>query len=570
MRPPMSSTSKIKLFTCASFLLAIVEVPTQALDYDQSGNYTDDWTFDVYGWSIDQFDAQIEVREDASFLVTETIDVTYGIEKHGIFREIPVVYSDALGSRLTIDVNVQAVYQDGDPAMADIYNAGHDRVIKIGDPNSTITGTHEYVIVYEVQRAMLYDETATTLYWNVTGTDWEVPITNSSAAVIFPDGVEPTQWSCYVGAYGSTDQDCGSAQDNEIVAFAADDFLTISVDIQAGSIWEPTLADRAWWFVSDNWAGGIPLLMMLVMFAWWYRQGRDPKEQGTVIAQYDPPDGLWAVYVAMLVSNSYKKRFLTAMILQMASKGYLDMTVAGKGKHPGNITITKKKDGKALDPAHRTLFDRLFKSGDEVKLSKIKGKMTSKELTSIRGMVIQKMIDDGYFIKGSFARQLGGLIVGALLLFISLQMFFVFGAAVGVMFVIGGVFILVLGFYMPKVTQEGAMARWYAKGFDLFLKTADQYRSAFQERENIFSDFLPYAIALDYVDEWAKVFADMQQPPDWYHASQPFMYSSFITQIHSVSKAVTIATATPAPSGGTSGGGGFSGGGFGGGGGGSW
>ncbi len=568
----MTNTSKTRLSICVSLLLALFAFPTQALTYDEYDTYLDDWAFDVYGWSIDQFDAQIEVREDASFLVTETIDVTYGVYKHGIYREVPVTYRDQLGNRLTIDIDIQAVYQDGHPAMVDIYNSGHDRVVKIGDPDVTITGAHEYMIVYEVERALLYDDEATTLYWNVTGTDWEVPIYNSSAAVIFPNGVEPTAWACYVGAYGSTDQDCGSAQDDEIIAFAADNYLTISVDIPAGSVWEPTLADRAWWFFSDNWLGVLPLVILFGMVLWWLKHGRDPNDQGTVIAQYDPPDGLWAVYVGMLLSNRAKQRFITAMIIQLAAKGYLDMTVAGntKKKHPGNITIKKLKDGKDLDEAHKLLFDRLFKSGDSVKLNKLKGKILPSDMTKIKSAAMQKMVDDGYFLKGSFKRQIGGLIIGLLVLFSSFIAWSFFGTFVGLLFLVCGLICSILGYLMPKVTEQGARARWYAKGFDLFLKTADQYRSRFQERENIFSDFLPYAIALDHVDEWAKAFVGMDQAPSWYHSSQPFLYTAFISEMGSVTKAVTLATAPTAPSGGASGGGGFSGGGFGGGGGGSW
>src|SRR3990172_3402132 len=54
------------------------------------------------GWTIDRFAANIDVQTDGSLLITEAIDVDFGsLEKHGIFREIPIEYdSDAKSNRI--------------------------------------------------------------------------------------------------------------------------------------------------------------------------------------------------------------------------------------------------------------------------------------------------------------------------------------------------------------------------------------------------------------------------------------------------------------------------------------
>ncbi|MBT4857424.1 DUF2207 domain-containing protein [Candidatus Uhrbacteria bacterium] len=445
------------------FLLVVFVLPAQALEYDRYDYFEDDMYVDLYGWSIDHFDSEIEVREDASFLVTETIDVTFNAEKHGIYRDIPVVYRDHLGNRQTIDLNVQGVLLDGEEVQVDIYKSGGDRTIKIGNPSLTITGEHEYTIVYEVERALLYSDTATTLYWNVTGTDWEVPINESSTAIIFPDGLMPTQWSCYTGAYGSTSQDCGSAQDDNIIAFATDGFMTVSVDVPAGVIWRPTSLDRVLWFLMDNWAGVIPLMALCAMFFWWTRAGRDPKRNDTIIAQYDPPDGLWAVYVGSFLSHQPSQRLLSSMVIQLASKGYLDMDVKGntKKKHPGNITIIKKKEGDDLDEAHKLLFDLLFKKKTEVKLNKVKNRILPSDVTKIKRAITRKLVDDGYFVRGSFIRQVVGILISFPFLFFSPMAFAFIGLFVGIACVICGALMLVLGLLMPKVTPHGAEVRYF-------------------------------------------------------------------------------------------------------------
>ena len=94
---------------------------------------------------------------------------------------------------------------------------------------------------------------------------------------------------------------------------------------------------------------------------------------------------------------------------------------------------------------------------------------------------------------------------------------------------------------------------------------------------HLFSKFLPYAMALDVTDNWAKAFEGIyQQPPEWYVSPVGIRTFNPYTFSHSIQSATSnLASAmfsAPRGSGGSggSGGRGSSGGGFGGGGGGSW
>ena len=117
-------------------------------------------------------------------------------------------------------------------------------------------------------------------------------------------------------------------------------------------------------------------------------------------------------------------------------------------------------------------------------------------------------------------------------------------------------------------------------GFKQYLETAEADQLRWEEGEDIFSRYLPYAIAFDCADRWAKVFADLVargEPvpvPSWYVgvATQPqdffttqglsSLMGSFDTVSASLGGAVAASTV------GSGGGSGFSGGGFSGGGGG--
>jgi uncharacterized membrane protein YgcG len=118
-------------------------------------------------------------------------------------------------------------------------------------------------------------------------------------------------------------------------------------------------------------------------------------------------------------------------------------------------------------------------------------------------------------------------------------------------------------------------------GFRTYLATAEADQLRFEEGEDIFSRYLPWAIVFDLADRWQRVCAELvaagRIPPDpvWY-TGPAYFTSGFAAGSISDTVARTFdPPPAPAGSGGGGGsssgfGGGFSGGGGGGGGGGSW
>ena len=87
---------------------------------------------------------------------------------------------------------------------------GTDQVeVKIGDPDRTIFGNHLYEITYTVKNGIAsnysdHDE----IYWNVTGSGWEVPIKKARVEVKTDFGAKATDAICFTGYSGSTKKDC--------------------------------------------------------------------------------------------------------------------------------------------------------------------------------------------------------------------------------------------------------------------------------------------------------------------------------------------------------------------------
>jgi len=133
--------------------------------------------------------------------------------------------------------------------------------------------------------------------------------------------------------------------------------------------------------------------------------------------------------------------------------------------------------------------------------------------------------------------------------------------------------------------QRSAVGRAYADqvaGFREYLSTAEADQIKFEEGEDIFSQYLPWAVIFDLTDRWTKICSKLaaegrlsNMQPDWYYGDfRTFNVFVFTNSLGSINQAsLPVVQSSGSGFGGGSafgGGGGFSGGGGGGGGVGSW
>jgi uncharacterized membrane protein len=144
----------------------------------------------------------------------------------------------------------------------------------------------------------------------------------------------------------------------------------------------------------------------------------------------------------------------------------------------------------------------------------------------------------------------------------------------GLPVIAGGAVLAMAAGAMPRRTALGQDLTRRTLGFMRYMKTAEVGNQAFAERANIFTEYLPYAIAFKCVDGWARAFKDIDMQAathGWYSGTSAFDANHFSSSLGSFSSSVSSTMAsTPGGSGGSGFSGGSSGGGGGGGGGGSW
>src|SRR5690606_32576246 len=146
-------------------------------------------------FEIEDFHADIEIQEDSTLVVREEIQVEFSEARHGIFRDLRTE-----GLEVTV---VKVTDGSGKPWNYTSNQQGDFLQLKIGDADKYVDNEQDYHITYQVLGGIRSFEEHDELYWNVTGTDWPVPIQNASATIRLPEGIqeeEALQYQCYTGS----------------------------------------------------------------------------------------------------------------------------------------------------------------------------------------------------------------------------------------------------------------------------------------------------------------------------------------------------------------------------------
>lgn len=600
-------------------------------------------------WTIESFASDITVREDGTVRVLERIRVDFGSsERHGIFRDLPLTYRTADGGTHYTRIDNIAVTQDTQPAQMHTTSSGANMRIRIGDPNSTISGEHTYSISYTTTGVIGSFAEFDELNWNVTGTDWDAPIEAAKVTVHLPADV--LQAACYAGPEGARTT-CSELTESErsVVArtenLAPQEGLTVAVGFTPGAVSIPTVSREAGGAYAEGerivvssshrrpsispiealagpgglLSGALVLFVGLLAIArHFWRYGRDrywqrahlpgiqsdrdgktlperilPFGHGApTVVEYDPPDGLRPAEIGVLLDERADTLDVSATIVDLASRGYLEITEIPKSWFFGSTDYEFMRTDKPEDDLltyEQLLLTRLFEDDASVKMSDLKEQFY-KDLADVKDALYREVTAKGLFPgrpdktrKRYFAIGGGMVAAGVLLFFALLKSLDGAVALVWYQPILAGVAaatlllalaVFVVAPWMPRKSAYGRELYQRALGYELFVSGTEKYRARFYENESLFFAVLPYAIMFGVTDKLAEAFKDMgiEPPqPSFYHGSGSFNPAIVAASMQSFSSSVSSAMASaPSSSGSGGGSGGFSGGGFSGGGGGAW
>ncbi|MCX6397216.1 MAG: DUF2207 domain-containing protein [Propionibacteriales bacterium] len=544
---------------------------------------------------ITKFDADFTVSAGGTLTAVETLTLNFPASKHGIFRLLDTRDQNNPKNRLLpYDISVS---RDGRSEPFEIVNQsrGRYKTIKIGDADKTIYGSHVYRIKYKIDGVLNpgTDGARTQFYWNLIGVGWLNRIETYDLRVHLPADAGPVR--CGVGV-GSSPASCsaGSGRDLQVKDADADLSPNTPVTVKVGlDIPTPAEDTRPWSSSLDPILGRSPALLgavgvlALLVTVGGFALGRSVGEKTPPYPLlYAPPEGVGPAQAAYILTEKVETTAFIATMMHAAEKGAVSLSQDNGGWHLAasdkpevwnQLDAVSAQTGAALgvvtpggsfdaSPGSVSAGKRLksvlagFESDTEG-WAKINGLMVSSGLGGFGGLVILVAAGLAVFL-GAFNPQ--NMSVLALLP----GLFAISALGVGV----SGA--------GTKRTAAGRDLWSRVGGFQRILSTPSaQDRFDFSGRTELYTSYLPWAIAFDCADEWAKKYRveTGQEPPtpSYFPAYAGAHTGAYVSQMvnsfdSAVSSAISSYEATQSSSSGGGGGGFSGGGGGGGGGGGSW
>ncbi len=555
---------------------------------------------DLGGFSITNFDVELEVRPDATLEVTERIEVMFHEPRHGIYRTIPVRYTDPVGYNYSLGLRFGDVTNESEAKHdTKVTHEGRYIQVRIGSADRTVEGRMTYVIRYRVTRALGHYPQHDEIYWNVTGNEWNQPIERASCTVRLPQAFpkDSLLTAVYTGRMGSRDREATVAYPPDgTVRFEASrsleslEGMTVAVAFPHGAVRFPSAAEQGAQFLFENWVVLIPLGVLIFLLRRYLTKGRDPQGQDTVMVRYEAPPGATPGEVGAIVDERVDLRDITATLVDLAVRGHIrieqkENVVLGLFKTSEySFHRLREKPATDLSLHEQLLISGLFADGDVVDLSDLRQEFY-RHIPGIKDAIFARMVQQGHLAcdPGKVRSKFAGL--GVVFMMLTVAVGVLWAKVIGAIFphalafpivaaIVSCVLFLIFAPAMPQRTKKGVELRAWARGFEEFVGRVERDTLERAEAKNLFESLLPYAMALGISNRWAKKFEGLYaDPPSWYtgsHIGTSFSSRSFERGLSGAMAATGSALSSTPRSSGSSGSGGSSGGGGGGGGGGSW
>ncbi|MBM5801253.1 MAG: DUF2207 domain-containing protein [Cyanobacteria bacterium K_DeepCast_35m_m2_023] len=488
---------------------------------------------------LESMQLQTLVLRSGAVSLQETIRARFeGGPWQGLVRAIPVISRAPGGAAHRLGLQLGAVTSaDGTPYRTTSQLENGERRLRIYIPDAAGT-TRTAVLRYRADHAIRFFADHDELYWNVTGTDRQVPIERAGATVVLPQGTRGIRAAAYTGTSGSIGSDAVVAiRGSEVQVETTrplqwNEGLTLAVAFDKGSVREPGGLERGWFWLQANWIVVLPLGTSALMLALWQQWGRDP-QQGAVVVRYEPPADLAPAEAGALIDDSVDGRDLMATMVDLAIRGYLKVERTSFGglflppRYRFSLLRSLQDWGPELRDFEHSLLAALFplgQTGEAVRSEDLENSF----YTHVPGL--KRQVQQGLIRRGCFRhwpqtiRSIYGSVgvVVLLLGFLLAPWFerqFGFGLPVSVgSLVVTAAAIAGIGWLMPRRTLAGARLCEQVCGYGEFIARVDRDRI---DRTLLtpeqFERGLPYAMAFGLSRRWSEAFAAvLATPPAWY------------------------------------------------------
>ena len=544
--------------------------------------------------TIEQYDAEFTIDQSGDLAVVETLSVFFpNPGKRGIFRFWdPIDPGDPYLRHEPDDIEVT---RDGRSEPVDFSREdGRYLLAQIGDADVTLTpGVHVYELRYRIDGVLREGtDLPSEFYWNLIPGGWRQVIVSARLTVNLPAPAE--QVSCARGA-GSSGGCAAVGEGTRTLTVVTEDlFPNTPVTVRTGlDLPTPEAGSTLPWTPRFDRVLGRSLTGLIVLLAaagagalvalrasWNAREPRPPYP-----LQYAPPKGIGPAQAAYLFTEKTEQASYVASVMYAAEKGAVRLT------HSASSWTLSSPGGPEAWSATDEITARVGR------LLVGTGSFTANRQDVESGDTLQSEIVDfdietrdwakraGYIAPSGINGVGGGLVVFGFIAAFAILIWSPFDitalALVPGLFAVFGLPLLLTGSGTRRTTSGRAL--WsQIGGFHRVLSSrSSRERFDFAGRKELYTAYLPWAVALGCAEEWARKYrAEVGTEPPVpsylgnYSGDHTGAYVSKVVGDFSatVDSAISAYQATQSSSSGSGGGGGGSsgGGGGGGGGGGSW
>jgi uncharacterized protein (TIGR04222 family) len=489
----------------------------------------------------ERFDVQIDLQEDGSAIVTETIEFRFSGDPFTFaFREVSAAETDGV---TFLDASMDGVPMPlGTQAGQVEVEAGNRLKVTWHFP-PTSDAARVFTVRYRAEGVIRKGD-ADTLIWRAVPEDHDYSISNSTIILTYPPKAtvlgQPTlDWNHDAAWEGDrlilTASGLGPDEDLILTARFSPNSLTQSApQWQTRQEQSKAATERALPF---GFGAGIITLILGGLGLFTYTRANDRElTVSPVVSTPNPPSDLPSAVMGKL-TGQYNN--FMGVIFDLAQRGVLEVREEkgfwGTKRH----ALVRTGDAPVLRSFEQVLLDSLFKPGEtEIDMSEVGTRLATKSKqfdASLEGELVQrgwldlerKQKKGGLTAAGilmmflSIVIGLVGLVAGGASVSSNPDWLIIFAALVGLavgLFILSITVLIYAGlFSILTPAGEEQSARW--KGFAEYLKQVSKGREP-AIRPDYFEKYLAYAAVFGLGAGWAKYFQKLGNVPlpVWFHA----------------------------------------------------
>ena len=329
------------------------------------------------GFDINKHVVEMEVHEDGSILVTETVTVEFRSTLHGIYFDIPKKYNmrwelngEIINKTYNFPVHKVKVLSD---QKKDISTYSNYVRIKLGDGNvyKHAGDIETYKVQYEIVTRDLELNGLQMLFMNIISGKWNTDIHEVEFTIQMPKAFDRDRLQ-FDSPVGVTSTSTGpfnvSVAGNTITGSYTETLEpgdAITVQLTLGNNYFKFSDSNHYRIIGILVSGAVTILMTILFYVF----GKDDPLVETV--EFHAPAGMTSAEVGTVIDGVANDGDVVSLILDWGRRGLLTIT---DDKEAG-LTLERTGELESTARAYEgIMFDKLFEKGDKVNTESLKNR----------------------------------------------------------------------------------------------------------------------------------------------------------------------------------------------------